>query len=110
MAESQVYRRKVQVKSEHGLHIRPCTVLAQAAMKFQSRIRLGMPGRLVDARSILELMTLAAAPGSELDLEVEGGDAAEALEQMAALFDTNFAPPTPSTNGQPNSAQAASIS
>ena len=45
----------------------------------------------MDAKSILDLMTLAAGPQAELDLEVDGPDAAEALEHLAALFDSDFA-------------------
>lgn len=100
MAELQVFRRSVAVKPEHGLHIRPCTLLAQLAIKFQSRIRLTLGSRQVDAKSILDLMTLAAGHGAVLELEVEGSDAAEAFEQVCGLFDTGFetapaSPPTP---------------
>lgn len=104
MAEAQVFRRSVSVKSEHGLHIRPCTQLAQLSMKYQSRVRLGRDGKFVDAKSILELMTLGAASGSVLELEVEGPDAAEAMEHLAALFETHFAPPS-----QPAAAHPASV-
>lgn len=92
MSESQVYRRKVMVKAEQGLHIRPCTAVAQLAMKFQSRIKLSKDNATpVDAKSILDLMTLAAGPNTELDLEVDGPDAAQALEHLAALFESDFA-------------------
>jgi phosphocarrier protein HPr len=93
MADTQVYRRRVMVKAEHGLHIRPCTAVAQMAMKFRSRVRLSKPGQQADAKSILDLMTLAAGPGSELDLEVDGPDAPDAMEHLAALFDSGFAVP-----------------
>ncbi len=93
MSESQVYRRRVIVKAEQGLHIRPCTAVAQLAMKFQSRVRLSKDSLTpVDAKSILDLMTLAAGPNVELDLEVDGPDAAEAVEHLAALFESDFAP------------------
>jgi phosphocarrier protein HPr len=95
MSESQVYRRQVTVKAEQGLHIRPCTAVAQLAMKYQSRVRLCKAGgSAVDAKSILDLMTLAAEPNAVLELEVDGPDAADALEQLAALFETDFAAQT----------------
>lgn len=102
--DTQVFRRTVTVKAPQGLHIRPCTLVAQQAMKFQSRCRLSRADVHADAKSILELMTLGAVHGAELLLEVEGGDAADALQQLAALFDTDFgtAPATP----QPASAAA----
>jgi phosphotransferase system HPr (HPr) family protein len=90
MAESQVYRRRVIVKAEHGLHIRPCTLLAQAATKFDSRIRLGNGAKQANAKSVWDLLELAAGPGAELDLEVDGPDAPDALEHLAALFDSDF--------------------
>lgn len=99
MAESQVYRRRVTVKAEHGLHMRPCTLLAQAAKRFDSRIRLGNAGKKVDAKSVFDLLTLAAGPGAELDLEVDGPDAPDALEHLAALFDSNFASTVPLSTG-----------
>lgn len=81
------------MKAEQGLHIRPCTAVAQLAMKFQSRVRLSKDSLTpVDAKSILDLMTLAAGPNVELDLEVDGPDAAEAVEHLAALFESDFAP------------------
>jgi phosphotransferase system HPr (HPr) family protein len=95
--ETQVYRRTVTVKAPQGLHIRPCTLVAQQAMKFQSRIRLSNGGVHADAKSILELMTLGAVHGTELVLEVEGADAAEAIQLLTVLFDSDFgvAPPAP---------------
>jgi phosphocarrier protein len=90
MSETQVYKRRVTVKALHGLHIRPCTAVAQTAMKFRSRVRLSKAGQQADAKSILDLMTLAAGPGAELDLEVDGDDATDALEHLSALFDSDF--------------------
>ncbi|MDP1795953.1 MAG: HPr family phosphocarrier protein [Planctomycetaceae bacterium] len=96
MSDSQVYRRKVTVKAEQGLHIRPCTAVAQLAMKFQSRVRLMKDTNSpVDAKSILDLMSLAAGPQSELELEVDGPDAAEAMEHLSALFESDFMTPSP---------------
>lgn len=96
MADTQVHHRRVVVNVEQGLHIRPCTVLAQLAMQFRSRIRLLKGEISVDAKSILDLMTLAAGPGTVLDVEVQGDDAAEAIEKIAYLFETNFIQPTAS--------------
>jgi phosphocarrier protein len=93
MTENQVYRRRVTVKAEHGLHIRPCTLVAKAASGFDCRIRLANNGKQADAKSVFDLLTLAAGPGAELELEVDGPDAPDALEHLSALFDTDFAPP-----------------
>ncbi len=90
MAEPQVFHSRVTVNTEHGLHIRPCTILAQSAMKFQCQVRLVHGKQRVDAKSILDLMTLGAAAGTVLELETEGGDASEAIQQLTRLFEENF--------------------
>lgn len=101
MAEVQAFRRTVTVNSEHGLHIRPCTQLAQLSMTFQSRVRLSHGTRSADGKSILELMTLGATCGTPLELEVEGADAAEAIEHIAGLFEKNFSAPSVPAPAQP---------
>jgi phosphocarrier protein HPr len=100
-ADTQVYRRRVVVKSPHGLHMRPCTIVAKTASQFDSRVRLRNVGKQADAKSIMDLLTLAAELGTELDLEVDGPDAPDALEHLAALFDSDFAPPEPVTAQPP---------
>jgi phosphocarrier protein HPr len=94
MAESQVFRRTVVVKAEQGMHIRPCTAVAQLAMKFHSRVRLTKGSQQADAKSILDLMTLAAGPDTQLILEVDGEDAAEAIEHLTALFEAGLGTPS----------------
>ena len=76
MAESQVFRRTVVVKADKGMHIRPCTAEAQLA------------------KSILDLMTLATGPDTQLILEVDGEDAAEAIEHLTALFEAGLGTPS----------------
>jgi len=93
MAETHVYHRRVVVKAPHGLHIRPCTVVAKLASQFDSRVRLRTNNKLADAKSVMDLLTLGAEHGMELDLEVDGPDAPDALEHLSALFDSDFAAP-----------------
>lgn len=85
-----VVQRTVTVNTEHGLHIRPCSLIAQAAQRFTSQIWVQREGARVDARQILQLLTLAAGPGTELQLEASGADANEAVEAVGQLFDSNF--------------------
>jgi phosphocarrier protein HPr len=90
MVDTTVFRRKVTVLSEHGLHIRPCQILAQRAQQFQCQVRLLQDGRTVDAKSVFDILTLAAESGAMLDLETEGADAPQALQEVGDLFDQGF--------------------
>ena len=85
MAEELV-RRQLRVTNPQGLHARPAAELVKLANLFQSRIALIKQGQRVDAKSIIDLMTLAATPGTELVLEVRGSDAQAAADAIEKLF------------------------
>lgn len=81
---------EVCVRNELGLHARPAAKLAQAAQKFESEITLVANEQEVDAKSILDILTLAAPQGCGLTLRASGHDAAEALESITELFQNRF--------------------
>jgi len=82
--------RKVVVSSENGLHARPAGRLAQEAQAFDAVISLIYEDQSVDAKSILDILTLAAGPGNLLELRAEGEDAEAALDRLEALFLNKF--------------------
>jgi phosphotransferase system HPr (HPr) family protein len=65
-------------------------MFARLARQFQSRIELVREGRRVEASSIMDLLTLGAAQGTELVLEAEGDDAQDAVEALAKLVESGF--------------------
>jgi phosphocarrier protein len=67
--------------------------IANTARRFQSQIRVSCDGREVDASDVLQLLTLGAGEGAELDLLADGPDAHEAVESLAQLFASNFGMP-----------------
>jgi len=60
------------------------------ALEHQSALRIRCRDLEVNGRSILELMTLEAGPGAELELLADGPDADELLERLATLIDAGF--------------------
>ena len=82
--------RTVTVRNPQGLHARPANLLVDLANKFQSDILIGKDGEQVDCKSILSLLTLGAAQGTELSVSADGADAAEALQSIAQLFEAGF--------------------
>jgi len=85
--ESSTLRKRFVLTNHQGLHMRPCGAIAAAAARFQSNITLSLSDRQVNAKSILDLMTLGAPKGTELAVEVEGPDAKDALDAMVGVFD-----------------------
>jgi phosphocarrier protein len=89
--ESVVRRTAViSDKDPLGLHLRPAQLLSQLANRFQSEIEVIRESLRVDAKSILHVMTLAAAPGVELVLEARGPDAQEAVDKLARFLENGF--------------------
>lgn len=82
--------RTVVVRNPQGLHARPADLLVRLASTFESSISIGADGEVVDCKSILSLLTLGAAQGTELSLTAEGSDAAAALESIGELFEAGF--------------------
>ncbi|MCC6740777.1 MAG: HPr family phosphocarrier protein [Planctomycetia bacterium] len=80
----------VTIQNAHGLHVRPATKLADLAGKFKSNVTIHKDGQDVSARSIIELLTLAAAHGTELRIRAEGPDATEAVDAIAKLVNSRF--------------------
>ena len=79
--------RKVTIRDPQGLHMRPAAAFAKRAREFQSTVTLRRDDRAVNGKSQLDLMLLAAEPGSTLILEVEGDDAVAALAALADLIE-----------------------
>ena len=89
-------RRAVVVKLENGLHLGPSSQIVQLAQRFTSTLVIRKGDRKVDGKSMLDLLTLAAEHGTELQLEASGADAAQAIDAVAGLFERNFATDQPS--------------
>lgn len=82
--------RQIVVSNPNGLHARPAGKLAQTAQAFDAAVTLAVEDQEVDAKSILDILTLAAAEGSTIELRAAGKDAEQALDQIEALFISQF--------------------
>ena len=81
---------KVVITNKMGLHARPSTQIATTASRFQADIRIVKDGQEVDAKSVLELLMLAAECGSELVITADGDDAKDATAAIAKLVEGRF--------------------
>ena len=83
-------KKNTTISNKLGLHARASAKLTQEAARFASAIWLSRKGRRVNAKSIMGVMMLAAAKGSEITLIVEGSDAAQALDELSQLVADRF--------------------
>lgn len=73
-----------------GLHARAAAQLVQAANRFQSEVQVAKDGTSVNGKSIMGVLTLAAAKGSRITVSCEGPDAEAALATLGALVEGGF--------------------
>jgi phosphocarrier protein HPr len=79
----------VIITNESGLHARPATLFTQLAAKFESKITIAKGEKKADAKSILTVLTLGAAKGTEVVLTADGPDEAAAVQQLKEFLTTN---------------------
>ena len=72
-----------------GLHLRPAGLLAQLAGQYSAEVTLTKDNLTVDARSILDLLTLVATEGSELIVSARGDDAKPAVDAIVQFIATD---------------------
>ena len=82
--------RTVEIVNKKGLHARASAKFVKLAANFDAEVRVSKDGQTVDARSIMGLMMLAAAIGSEIDITAEGEQAEEAVEALVDLVAGKF--------------------
>jgi phosphocarrier protein len=83
-------RRTVTICNRRGLHARAAARFVRLAERFEAEISVGKNGTSVSGLSIMGLMMLAAGPGSAVELEAKGADAAQAIDALAALITSGF--------------------
>lgn len=78
--------QNIIVVNKSGLHARPASNLCKAASKFKSKINITKAEKCYDAKSILGILSAGITNGTEITLECNGEDEAEALNTLASLI------------------------
>lgn len=85
-----VAEKRVLIVNRLGLHARAAAKLVTLAAKYQAEITITKDDKQMSGKSIIGVLMLAAAQGSELTLHATGEDAVEALEALAGLIANRF--------------------
>src|SRR5215213_374547 len=72
------------IRNRTGLHARPARVFVDIAKQFQSTIRIGHGQKLVNAKSLISVLTLGVASGQQISIDVDGADEAAAIAALEA--------------------------
>lgn len=85
MADEIRVTKKMLVRNKQGLHARPAALFVQIANKFDCNVTVKKGKEEVNGKSIMGIMMLAAARGSEIMVIAEGEDAHKAIEELENL-------------------------
>lgn len=78
--------RKIVVRNEAGLHVRPASVLAKAAESCSSRVEILFQHNIINAKSLLNIVSMAIAKGDEIELRCTGPEEQADIEKIAEVF------------------------
>jgi phosphocarrier protein len=85
-----VIQREVRIVNRLGLHARAAARFVHTANRFRARITVTRDGRVMDGKSILGILLLAASQGTRLLVAADGEDEGPAVEALGALVDGGF--------------------
>jgi phosphotransferase system HPr (HPr) family protein len=88
MSASSESRRSVRLPADVDLHARPAGLLVRAASGYDASVTLRAGGKQADAKSILQVLSLGATGGSQIEVETSGSEASAALDAVAGLLET----------------------
>jgi len=83
-------KRNLEIRNKRGLHARAAAKFAKLSGQFDADIQVSRCGQTVSGVSIMGLMMLAAAIGSEIEVEVSGSQAEQALSALTELVEDKF--------------------
>jgi phosphocarrier protein HPr len=79
----------ITICNKAGLHARAAAKMVGITSTFSSDVKIGND-KMVDGKSILSLMMLAAGQGTSLSIHIDGVDEKEALEAVVGLVNNRF--------------------
>ncbi len=78
------------ISNKLGLHARAAAQLVKTVNRFNSEVTISNKKQSVNAKSIMGVLMLAAAKGTQITVQVEGSDASESIEAIEELINNKF--------------------
>lgn len=83
-------RRSLTIVNQQGLHARPISKMIEVARRHRAAITIRCGEQAANGRKMLEMLALAAPVGTVLDVEADGDDAAELVDELERLVASRF--------------------
>ncbi len=82
--------KSITIINKLGLHARAAAKFVTIASDFNSNIQVARNARTVNGKSIMGLMMLAAAKGTDIIVQINGDDEQQALQAIEELINNFF--------------------
>jgi len=82
--------KDVTVINKLGIHARPASSIVRAVTRFKSKVELIKDGSAADAKSIMNVLMMAAKKGTVIKVRADGEDEQEAVQAVIDLFEAKF--------------------
>jgi len=80
----------IKVNNIRGIHLRPSAMIASTASQYKSKMMIFLGDRVLDAKSILEVASMAAPRDTMLEIVADGDDAKEAIDAVSDILEKEF--------------------
>jgi phosphocarrier protein len=80
----------ITISNRAGVHARPAALVVQTTKNFLCNIYLERGRDRINAKSIMGVITLGAAYGTQIRIIAEGEDEQTAVETLVRLFESKF--------------------
>lgn len=84
------FEKELVIQNKLGLHARPAALFVQTANRFTCKVEVEKDGEVVNGKSIMGIMTLAAGQGAAIIVRTQGSDAEMAIQEIEKLVVSNF--------------------
>ncbi|MGC8766848.1 MAG: HPr family phosphocarrier protein [Brevinematia bacterium] len=80
-------RKTFVIKSKYGIHLRPANRIYEVIKKYKSKVEVKKEDNVVDARSLLGMITLNVLPGDKIEIIASGPDEDKVIEELTDLIE-----------------------
>jgi phosphocarrier protein HPr len=82
--------QKIKVRNKLGLHVRPAAMIVKLLQNSRSDIAFSHNRKTINAKSLINILTLEAHRNSNITVTVNGEDADDTMENLVSAFETRF--------------------
>ena len=83
-------KKNITIINKLGLHARAASKLVSTASSFQSKILISKDEKIIDGKSIMAVLMLAATKGTDIEIIADGKDEEAALQAISDLINRRF--------------------